>query len=130
MLFKYINNNPEKIQVMSRKTIYYNLLILSMLSLFIIILSACKKDNNDDNGNIDPPPVTDTGFYTDFSNDTAENWVPVDGQWFVEDNVYKVTSNNILYANTCYFDKDFSDFIFSNSALATQSNFSRLLIYY
>ena len=120
MLFKYIYNNLQNIQVMSRKTIHYNLLILGMLSLFIIILFACKKDNNDDNGNIDPPPVTDTGFYNDFSNDTADNWIPVDGQWFVEDNVYKVTSNNILYANTCYFDKDFSDFIFEVKARKTE----------
>lgn len=84
------------------------------LALLILFAFACKKDDNkDDDPPPPPPPVpSDTVYFNDFSGGTALGWIPVYGNWLVENDVYKVTHDTNIYAMTCALDTVLSDYIF------------------
>lgn len=96
-----MNQNPET----SCKFFLYIVFIA-----IILISPSCKKEKDDNgNGGSDPSPVNKE-YFIDFSDGTADGWFSVDGTWIVSNNVYKVTSNQTLFANTCYFDSALSNY--------------------
>jgi PKD repeat protein len=116
--WEFEGGNPSTSSLQNPVSIIYN-----SIGKFDVTLTVSNEYGETTKKEIDyitVLPLSDSGFFNDFKSGNADNWIPVDGQWFVEDNVYKVTSNNILYANTCYFDKDFSDFIFEVKARKTE----------
>ncbi len=86
-----------------------NIPFINILLIVVITLSiSCKKDDDKDDNGSTPPPVNE--YVIDFTDGTAEGWIPVDGSWVVENNVYKVTSSQTYFANTCYFDSIFGNY--------------------
>ncbi|MEA3478841.1 MAG: hypothetical protein U9R60_11720 [Bacteroidota bacterium] len=84
------------------------------LALLILFAFACKKDdNNDEDPPPPPPPVpSDTVYFNDFSGGLTLGWIPIYGNWVVENEVYKVTHDTNLYAMTCALDTVLTDYIF------------------
>lgn len=54
--------------------------------------------------------TTAEGFFEDFSDGVADNWIPVTGNWSVPANTYNVSSSSDYLVNTSYYNQDFSNF--------------------
>jgi hypothetical protein len=50
------------------------------------------------------------GFYENFDDGVADNWIPVSGNWSVTGGTYSAMSNLDFFANTCYYNEDYSSF--------------------
>ncbi len=55
------------------------------------------------------------GFYEDFTDGIADNWVPVTGNWNVSNNTYNVTRTTHDVSSS-YYNQDFSNFEFEMKA--------------
>jgi hypothetical protein len=49
------------------------------------------------------------GFYDDFDDGVADNWISADGNWWVSNGSYQVTNTNYT-VSTSYYDNDFTNY--------------------
>jgi len=53
---------------------------------------------------------TGTGFYEDFEDGVADNWVPIGGNWLVGSGVYNVNADGTHTENSSYYDQTFNNY--------------------
>ena len=89
---------------------------LKALTIFVFILFAfaCKKDEEEETP-VTPPPApepSDTLYYNEFNDGTTTGWEVINGDWILDNDVYRVSHDTTLYAMTCALDTILTDYIF------------------
>ena len=70
------------------------------------------------------------GFFENFENGIAFNWIAGEGDWSISDNCYHVLSGSDHYANTSYYNNDFSNFEYEVKMRKTTGGFCNIGIYF
>ncbi len=63
----------------------------------------------------DYEPSAGEGFYEDFEDGVADNWIPITGSWSVSGGNYNVSSDPVYLSNTSYYNQDFMDYQFETT---------------
>jgi uncharacterized protein (TIGR02145 family) len=63
------------------------------------------------------------GFYDNFEDGVADNWISVTGNWLIEDQAYKVINTIDYFGNSSYYNEDFSNFVFEVKMKFTTGSF-------
>jgi hypothetical protein len=102
---------------------------ITFKTLGIVIPSNLTAEIDQTTGEVTLNWSENSGFYEDFTDGVANNWIPVTGDWNVSNSTYNVTRTT-HDTSTSYYNQDFSNFEFEMRAKKDGGNECNISMYF